>query len=296
MVFCYKIITESPLRSGCVSPRKASPMGRLPDIHSSLSQLMNTTDYHDVSGSIMDDIPDREWRLLATLLRKREQDIEREKLADEFRKMWQKEKEERNMIAAESSEQYKKFLHQKREEQRLLQELRSFQRQTEEQMKQGLLVNSLRHKEKRSASVLAWCHDKKTFDLVEKVIDSEAKALLAADRRCRQDAADEWKKKAELVDWQKKADEARRRKNAMLKETSQRVAINNALSSWETALLKEGVNVMDEFKRAQHAAHAELTHLRSVRLARARDSRLKRARRLATITQQLREAVRMARS
>lgn len=29
MVFCYKIITETPRRSGCMSPRKKSPMNNI---------------------------------------------------------------------------------------------------------------------------------------------------------------------------------------------------------------------------------------------------------------------------
>lgn len=65
-------------------------------VPSSLSQLIGTLDYED--SSVLDSIPEREWRLLAALARKREEDDEREKLADQFRKMWQKEKEERDLV------------------------------------------------------------------------------------------------------------------------------------------------------------------------------------------------------
>ncbi|XP_028163023.1 golgin subfamily A member 6-like protein 1, partial [Ostrinia furnacalis] len=91
MVFCYKIITETPRRSGTTSPvRRAVPT----NIPSSLSQLVGTVDYE---ASDVLDIPERDWRLLAALAKKRDESDERERLAEEFQRMWQKEKEDREM-------------------------------------------------------------------------------------------------------------------------------------------------------------------------------------------------------
>lgn len=74
------------------------------------------------------------------------------------------------------------------------------------------------------------------------------------------------------------------------------MAISNALSSWETTLLRQEVSALEAARRASHAARAALTDVRSARLARARDVRLKRARRLAAVTAQMREAVRSGRT
>lgn len=49
---------------------------------------------------------------------------------------------------------------------------------------------------------------------------------------------------------------------------------------------------MDAARRANHAAHAALTDARSVRLMRMRDARRRQARRLAVVTQQLRDSIR----
>lgn len=65
----------------------------------SLSLLLGSLEYDSNSTDILDSIPEREWRLLAALARKREEDDEREKLADQFRRMWQKEKEERELVS-----------------------------------------------------------------------------------------------------------------------------------------------------------------------------------------------------
>ncbi|CAH2229572.1 jg19707 [Pararge aegeria aegeria] len=233
MVFCYKIITESPSRSRCVSPRKASPVGRFP-LQNTVSSLVASFDYETDKGDIWDAIPDRDWRLLAALARKREEDIERERLAEQFQKMWLKEKEEREMVETESSEQYKKYLCKKRCREQSYHEYKRMMRKAEQHAKTGQLVSCIRHKEQRAADMLAW------------------------------------------------------------RENRKRLAITNALSSWETSLIRQEAEAVEAAKRATFAAHNALKDARSVRISKIKDSRTLRARQLAALTAQMREAVRMA--
>ncbi|KAJ8711219.1 hypothetical protein PYW07_008461 [Mythimna separata] len=337
MVFCYKIITESPRRPG-LSPRKKSP---LCNVRSSISQLIRSFDYENCSDDIVDSIPEREWKLLAALARKREDDIERDKLADQFRQLWQKEKEEREIVEAETVEQYKRYIIEKRraeksrhefkqyqkslesqlrremlmdcirhkeqrsadllahiDDQKVMarvgvrqHEFKQYQKSLESQLRREMLMDCIRHKEQRSADLLAHIDDQKTCFLVDKVLEEEARAQLAADRRIRQGEAEQFRKHIDFIDKQRKGDNAVQRKTKLLRDTTQRVAIQNALSSWESSLLRQEVIAMDAARRAQHAAHAALTDARSVRLMRARDARRRRAKNMAAVTQQLREAI-----
>ncbi|XP_030040209.1 golgin subfamily A member 6-like protein 22 isoform X1 [Manduca sexta] len=288
-------VEKTPRRSGSASPRKRSPVGKISNVPSSLSQLLGTFDYEE-NSSILDSIPEREWRLLAALARKREEDDERERLADQFRKMWQKEKEEREMVEAETLDQYKRYLHAKRQQERSWLEYKRFQKGLEQQARRGQLMDCIRHKERRSQDLLAWRDDKKATEIIDKALEEEARAQLAADRRIRMSEAEQWKKRVELLDAEKKSNDARKRRSAILRDASQRVAISNALNSWESSLLRQEMCALESARRAQHAAHAALTHARSARLARARDARLRRARKLAAITAQMRDAVRTGRS
>ncbi|XP_053617180.1 translation initiation factor IF-2 isoform X2 [Plodia interpunctella] len=259
-------------------------------VPSSISQLIGSYNYED--SSILDSIPEHDWRLLAALARKREDDIEREKLADQFRKLWQREKQERNMVAAETSEQYKRYLHKKRQEENTLIEYQRCQRTLDQQVRRGRLLDCIRQKEMKSAAQLQALDEKKVSELVDRVIEEEARALLAADRRIRLENAEKWRKKAELEDAQRREDDAKTRRVAMLKDMSKRAAISNALSTWETALLRQEITALDAQRRAQHAAHAARTMQRAAKLARARAERQQRARRLAAVTAELRNAVR----
>lgn len=51
------------------------------------------------SHDLLDCISEREWRLLATLARKREDDEVRNQLAEQFRKLWEKEKIENKIVS-----------------------------------------------------------------------------------------------------------------------------------------------------------------------------------------------------
>lgn len=64
---------------------------------SAVSDLITSAEYED-SNNIISSIPEREWRLLTALARKREESAERDRLADEFHKMWREEKREREMV------------------------------------------------------------------------------------------------------------------------------------------------------------------------------------------------------
>ncbi|XP_028171473.1 trichohyalin-like [Ostrinia furnacalis] len=242
------------------------------------------------------DIPERDWRLLAALAKKRDESDERERLAEEFQRMWQKEKEEREMVEAETLDQYKRYLAQKRHQERLRLEHKQLRQATEQQLKQGELLNCIRYKQRRSDDLRALIIDQKVTDIVDKALEEEARATLAADRRLRQSAAEECRRQLDLADARRREDDALRRRNAMLRDASQRAAISNALSSWETTLLRQEVSALEAARRASHAARAALTEVRSARIARARDVRLKKARRLAAITAQMREAVRSGRT
>ncbi|KAJ0173286.1 hypothetical protein K1T71_011462 [Dendrolimus kikuchii] len=299
MVFCYKVITDTPRRG--LSPRKSPELlSKIRSIFTelnSVSQLINTLDYEPYSD-VFDSIPEREWRLLAALARKREENDEREKLAEQFRKMWQKEKEEREMVEAESHDEYKRYIKNKREQERSWLEYKRLQRDLEQQTKAGQLLDCIKYKERRSADLLAWKDDRKTTELIDKALEDEARAQLAAERRMRLGEADQWRRRMELYDTQQRADDARKRKNAMLKTISRnsRVAITNALSSWESSIHRGEVLAMEAARREMHLANVALNDIRSARIKKARDSRLIRARRMAAITAQLREVVRSGRS
>ncbi|XP_034828197.1 A-kinase anchor protein 17A isoform X1 [Maniola hyperantus] len=286
---------ESPRRSRCASPRKTSPVGRLPNIHNAASNLVASFDYEADCGDIWDSIPERDWRLLAALTRKREEDNERERLAEQFQKMWLKEKEEREMVEAETTEQYKKYLHRKRRQERNFHEYKRLLLSAEQQAKTGELINCIRHKEQKTADLLAWRDDKKITEIIGKAVEEEARSQLAAERRLRRRVAEDWRKQIELVHALQRADEAGKRRNAMLRDASQRLAITNALTSWETSVIRREVEAMEAAKRARFAAHNAMKDARSVRISKIKDTRTLRARRLAAITAQMREAVRMGR-
>ncbi|XP_059048179.1 luc7-like protein 3 [Achroia grisella] len=290
MVFCYKIITETPRRSGASSPRKVEPMGRVSNMPSSMSHLISSLDYE--ASDAMDSIPERDWRLLAALARKREENDEREKLADQFRKMWQKEKEERDQVDAEISEQYKRYIHKKREQERNRLEYKRFQRTLDHHARCGELLNSIRHKEQRSADLLAHRDDKKISELIDRALEEEARAHLAADRRVRLDAAEQMRRRVDLNDAEKRADEAQRRRNATLRDASRRAAISNALSSWESSVVLNEVRAAQSARVLALAARAALQDARREQIARARAARVARGRRLAAFTAHLREAIR----
>ncbi|XP_045454117.1 trichoplein keratin filament-binding protein-like [Melitaea cinxia] len=298
MVLCYKIITDSPKRSRSVSPRK-SPIGRNKNTiflnHNLIIELISSIDYETNKGDVWDSIPERDWKLLAALAKKRDEQEEREKLAEQFQKMWLKEKEEREMAEAETSEQYKRYLHQKRTEEKYHNEYRRLQRMAEQQFKTGQLLSCIQYKERRSADLLAWRDDQKVSEIIGKAMEEQTRAHLAAERRYRRMNADEWKHQVELVYTLKKSDDASKRRNALLRDVSQRRAITNALSSWETSLIRQEVAAMEAARRAHIIAHCALKDAKNVRLTRARENKLRRARKLAALTAQMREAVRSGR-
>ncbi|XP_052738873.1 uncharacterized protein LOC112045927 [Bicyclus anynana] len=325
MVFCYKIITDSPRRA---SPRKGSPVTRIPfversylircvicrtvagllkalkpsngfcgifPVHNTASSLVASFDYETDKGHVWDLIPERDWRLLAALAKKREEDVERERLAEQFQKMWLKEKEEREMVEAESSEQYKKYLHQKRCQERNFHEYKRMMRIAEQQAKAGQLMDCIRYKEQRTADVLAWREDKKISDTIGKLVDEEARAALATQKRLARGAALQCCRQLALVDALRRADEADKRRSAMLRDASQRLAITNALTCWETSIIRQEVSAAQAARRAAIAAHNAMKDARSVRIHRTRELRARRARRVAAVTALMRDAVKTGR-
>lgn len=62
-----------------------------------MSELIASVDYEGCSSDI-NAIPERDWRLLAALARKREENEENEKLAEQFRTLWLKEKQQRETV------------------------------------------------------------------------------------------------------------------------------------------------------------------------------------------------------
>ncbi|XP_050353399.1 golgin subfamily A member 6-like protein 6 [Nymphalis io] len=289
MVFCYKIITESPRRSRCASPRKSSPIGRYS------SDITSYFDYEANKEEVWDSIPEREWKLLAALARKREEEQMRENLAEEFQKMWIKEKEEREMMEAETSEKYKRYLNQKRTEENYYNEYRRLQRDAEQEIKTDQLLHCIRYKERRSADLLAWRDDQKVTELVGKAVEEAERAWGAAERRARRGAVAAWHRHVQQLHARQKADDASTRRNEMLRNASQRLAINNTLSSWETSLIRQEMAAMDAARRAHVVAHCALKDARSVRFTRARENKRQRARRLAAITAQMRETIKSGR-
>lgn len=58
-------------------------------------------------------------------------------------------------------------------------------------------------------------------EMLDKAIEEEARMQLAADRRIRLSEVEQWRRRIEMLDGQKRADEASRRRTAMLKDASQ---------------------------------------------------------------------------
>lgn len=56
--------------------------------------------------------------------------------------------------------------------------------------------------------------------MVDRALEDEARALLAADRRSRNGEAEDFRRRIQLLDTQKKADDAGKRRRAMLKDAS----------------------------------------------------------------------------
>lgn len=56
--------------------------------------------------------------------------------------------------------------------------------------------------------------------MVDRALEDEARALLAADRRSRNGEAEDFRRRIQLFDTQKKADDAGKRRRAMLKDAS----------------------------------------------------------------------------
>ncbi|CAH4030705.1 unnamed protein product [Pieris brassicae] len=303
MVFCYKIITESPRRSRCPSPKKISPIS-LSNVQSSVSDLIGSIDY-DSSG--LDSIPARDIKLLQALVRKKEENDERDKLAEHFQKMWLKEKEEREAVEIQTSEQYRRYLHQKRVQDRRWYEFRSMQQAAVQQAKREQLMYSIQHKAQKSAEFRARKEDREIMKVIDRSMEEEARLCLAAERRLRLNAADNLRKRAELYHAERKEDEARLKRRAMLRDTAKasdfalfynnlccmyiRVSINNALTSWETALQRHELASEDAARRATYATLYARKRARGFRVTRAMDKRRARARRIAAVTELMRDAI-----
>ncbi|XP_063388785.1 golgin subfamily A member 6-like protein 6 [Cydia fagiglandana] len=280
MVFCYKTITESPRRS----PRKKKTTTSRTNKISEILGLDSSTDLASV--------PEREWRLLAALAKKRKDEDDRERLADQFHKMWLQEKEGREMMEAQTSLQYKRFINRKREDERVWHEHRRMLKNLEQHMQKDQLLNTIRWKERKAEELLAWTEDKKASDLVNRVIEDEMRSFLAAERRSRQESADEWRRLVEVEETKRRADDADKRRNEILRDSSRRIAINSALNTWETSLTREELAAADAARRAQYARLATLAAARGERVTRARDLTRRRARAVAARCELWRDAVR----
>ncbi|XP_013167679.1 PREDICTED: uncharacterized protein LOC106117787 isoform X4 [Papilio xuthus] len=263
-------VMESPRRSGSVSPRRKSarPIYR----PSAVSDLITYADYED--SNMISSIPERDWRLLAALARKREENAERDRLADEFHKMWREEKREREM-------------------ERCLGELVQGRRRLHQHALRGQLLDCIRYKDHRAKELMAFHDDRKVSRIIDNALEEESRAYLAADRRSRQHAAEHCRRSVQFIHALQREEEANKRRNALLRDTSQRVAISNALSSWESSLLRQEVAAEDAYRRAHAMARVAQTDARATRLARERDVRVRRARRLADFTERLRDAVKI---
>ncbi|XP_013167677.1 PREDICTED: uncharacterized protein LOC106117787 isoform X2 [Papilio xuthus] len=282
-------VMESPRRSGSVSPRRKSarPIYR----PSAVSDLITYADYED--SNMISSIPERDWRLLAALARKREENAERDRLADEFHKMWREEKREREMIEAQTSEQFKQYIKEKRRQERCLGELVQGRRRLHQHALRGQLLDCIRYKDHRAKELMAFHDDRKVSRIIDNALEEESRAYLAADRRSRQHAAEHCRRSVQFIHALQREEEANKRRNALLRDTSQRVAISNALSSWESSLLRQEVAAEDAYRRAHAMARVAQTDARATRLARERDVRVRRARRLADFTERLRDAVKI---
>ncbi|CAK1541834.1 unnamed protein product [Leptosia nina] len=290
MVFCYKIITESPRRSRCASPKKISPRS-FSNVQSSVSDLIGTLDYETYRSDIWTSIPEKDIKLLQALARKREESAEREKLAEHFQKMWLKEKEEREIVEAETTEQYKRYLHQKRCQERRWQEFRSSEKAAEQQARRGKLLDCISRKEQKSALLKAQKNDKQIMKMIDRSMEEEARLQLAVERRARIETAETLRRRAELYYAQKKEDDARQRRHNILRDTAKRVTITNALTSWETALQRHGLATEEVARRTIYAAQHARKRARGVRVTRAMDKRRARARQIAAATELMRDAV-----
>ncbi|XP_063541066.1 uncharacterized protein LOC134749958 [Cydia strobilella] len=280
MVFCYKTITESPRRS----PRKKKTTCR-----TKISEILGLD--FDTSTDL-GSVPEREWRLLAALAKKRKDEDDRERLADQFHKMWLQEKEGREMMEAQTSLQYKRFINRKREDERLWHEHRRMLKNLEQHMQKDQLLNTIRWKERKAEELLAWRGDEKASELVNRVLEDEARAFLAAERRSRQESADEWRRLVEVEETKRRADHADKRRNKILRDSSRRLAVSSALNTWETSLLREELAALDAARRAQYAMLATLASARGERVTRARDLKRRRARAVAARCEMWRDAVR----
>ncbi|XP_047999698.1 uncharacterized protein LOC125236810 [Leguminivora glycinivorella] len=206
--------------------------------------------------------------------------------------MWLQEKEGREMMEAQTSLQYKRFINRKREDERLYHEHRRMLKNLEQHMQKDKLMNTIRWKERKAEELLASREDRKASDLVNKVLEEEARACLAAERRSRQESAEEWRKLIEVKETKRRADHADKKRNEMLRNSSRRIAIASALNTWETSLLREELALSDAARRAQYAALATLASARGERVTRARDLKRRRARAVAARCELWRDAVR----
>lgn len=75
----------------------------------------------------------------------------------------------------------------------------------------------------------------------------------------------------------------------------QRLAITNALTSWETSLIRQEVAASRALKHANTLARVAVKQARCVQLTRARRSREARARHVAEISERMRDAVKRCR-
>ncbi|CAG9126126.1 unnamed protein product [Plutella xylostella] len=390
MVFCYKAAAEGGRKSAAStsrgSPRRRSPVGKG---QTSLSELISSFNYEEEYPLSMLEIPERDWRLLGALAKKRDLESEQDRLAEEFHRLWQTEKEERQKIEKQTSYQYRRYISAKREEERRWAERRRLEQALEEQVRTGQLVSHIRHKERRSAGVLAEQDDKKIADLIEKATELDARAALAAERRTRLEAAERYRRDLELdgirrrmeaarrrkmqmmrdasetakliekvtevdgleaaeqhrrdleldgirrrmdaarrkkTEMMKDASEiadligtvtemdgreaaeryrrdleldgirrrmevARRKKMQMMRDTSQRLALTNALNTWEATILRQQTLAMEATTQAHHAARAAITDARTTNVLRAKERKKRRARKVASVTRMLRDAV-----
>ncbi|XP_022120753.2 trichohyalin [Pieris rapae] len=279
---------DSPRRSRCPSPKKISPIS-LSHVQSSASDLIGSIDY-EISG--LDSIPARDIKLLQALARKKEENDERDKLAEHFQKMWLKEKEEREAMEVQTSEQYRRYLHQKRIQDKRWYEFRSMQQAAVQQAKREQLMYYIQHKAQKSAEFRSRKEDREIMKVIDRSMEEEARLCLAAERRLRLNAADNLRKRAELYYAERKEDDARLKRRAMLRDTAKRVAINNALTSWETALQRHELASEDAARRATYATLYARKRARGFRVTRAMDKRRARARRIAAVTELMRDAIR----
>lgn len=296
MVFCYKFITQSPRRLYSISPRRRSPKrsAEWNKIYpTATSAVINSADLQtEINRDDLGSIPERDWKLLAALARKREENNERDRLADEFRKLWIKEEEERRQVESEITSQYQKYIRVKRDEERRMFEERQLQRSIYQQKQRSQLINSIKYKEMRSADMLAWVDDVKTSDLIEKSLLKEGRATLAARKRARQNALEDWQRHTEITSTMKRSYDAEKRRVARLRDASKRAAISNAFNTWETTFARSELEAMDAAKRASLIQRLAYEDERSNSFLRKRNSQWNRKRKIAAISARLRDAIR----